>query len=138
MRNTRSCYSYAELAELAGYESIDKFRCDYSRLDLPFVPFPETRELRAPVFDIATAAKAKAFAQLRQMGIPGKTASEYVRAMRDKPLSVLIDHAERSITIGWPSGRPDDLWMGTQANAVMTECLPACVILQIKVKDLLK
>lgn len=104
MAKCRFLYSYAQIAELAGYKSADGFRRDLSKAKLNIEAVPGSLEIRAPRYDSVQAIRAVALASLRRMGLPLVVAARYLRAIQTEPISLALDRASRTIFLAWQAG----------------------------------
>lgn len=104
MANARSLYSYTQIAELAGYKSVDSFRRDLCATKLPIHPVDGSIEVKAARYDSVQAIRAVALHRLRRMDLPLAVAARYMAALQTEPLSLALDRASRTIFLVWQAG----------------------------------
>lgn len=104
MANVRSLYSYTQIAELAGYQSVDSFRRDLCASRLPIHPVDGSLEVKAARYDSVQAIRAVALQRMRRMGLPLAVAAKYMAALQAGPLALALDRATRTIFLAWQAG----------------------------------
>lgn len=104
MANARSLYSYTQIAELAGYKSVDSFRRDLCATKLPIHPVDGSIEVKAARYDSVQAIRAVALHRLRRMGLPLAVAAKYMAALQAGPLALALDRATQTIFLVWQAG----------------------------------